>query len=261
VLARDVGKVTALTSQTGATAGALRVVREIVAGLDPAKFDLGDRAGRGGGAVRFAEEAGRAEDRMAGPVATLNRARSELQHDNAVMAQDERALWLQMRALRGYAELTQRLDEALEARIRDLETAEPARARLLRTDAVFPIRLRRREILTHLAVAAQGYAALRVIEATNDDLIRTIDTAVATTIAAVRAAARAVRIMTTAALVERARAGLALNEELARAGRALDAVERSELTVLEAVQSTLKTIQDDATTRSTGDQGDRARRM
>ena len=258
VLARDVGKVRAFTAQTGATAAALRAVRDIVAGLDPSRFDLGDGAGRGG--ATFAREAARAEERMTGPIATLNQARSELQHDNAVMAQDERALWLQMRALRGYAELTQRLDGALEDRIRAIAATESARARLLTTEALFPIRLRRREILTHLAVAAQGYAALRVIEGTNADLIRTIDTAVATTIAAVRAAARAVRVMTTAELVERARAGLALNEELTRAGRALDAVEDSELTVLEAVQSTLKAIRDDAATRSTTEQTGRTRR-
>ena len=111
---------------------------------------------------------------------------------------------------------------------------------------MLPIRRRRQDILTHLAVAAQGYAALRTIERTNESLARAIDTAATTTLSAVRAAALAARAVATAERVERGLASLGIGDALAEANLALDAVDRTKVTVLEAVRSALRAVHDDA---------------
>ena len=70
--------------------------------------------------------------------------------------------------------MAERLDNALETRIATIEASDPDRARALREDVLFPVRHRRQEILTQLAVAVQGYAALRVVEINNRELVRAV---------------------------------------------------------------------------------------
>ena len=119
-------------------------------------------------------------------IAALTVSRSRLEGDNAAIAQEIRALTTEMETLRQYAELTRVLDETLDRRIASLETSDPDRARALRTDVLFPIRQRLRDLLTQLAVAFQGQAALRMVEANNREVARAIRTATTTTAAALR---------------------------------------------------------------------------
>ena len=127
--------------------------------------------------------------------------RTELERDNAAIEQEERALWTEMEMLRQYAFMAQRLDEALEARIATLDRDDPAGRGVLREDVLFPVRQRRQEILTQLAVAAQGYAALRVVEQNNHEVIRAIGTATTTTVAALRTAVMVAQAPTNQRLV------------------------------------------------------------
>ena len=76
----------------------------------------------------------------------------------------------------------------LERRIDGLAGTDPDRGRFLRQDVLFPIRQRLQDILTQLAVATQGYAALRIVEQNNHEVIRAIATATTTTTAALRTA-------------------------------------------------------------------------
>ena len=85
--------------------------------------------------------------------------------------------------------MTERLDESLDARIAAIDATDPRRATALREDVLLPVRVRRRDILTQLAVVSQGYAALGIIKRTNDDLIGAVRAATTTTVAAVRTAA------------------------------------------------------------------------
>jgi uncharacterized protein YaaN involved in tellurite resistance len=130
-----------------------------------------------------------AQGRIRGIVLALTTAREALIRDNSVIGQEQRSLWMEMEMLRQYAYMAERLDAALELRLATLERGDPGGARLLREDVLFPVRQRRQDILTQLAVATQGYAALRVVDQNNLAVIRSIQGATTTTVAALRTAA------------------------------------------------------------------------
>jgi Uncharacterized protein involved in tellurite resistance len=106
-----------------------------------------------------------------------------------------------METLRQYAYMARTLDETLERRIDALATSDPVRARTLREDVLFPVRHRLQDILTQLAVAAQGYAALRVVQQNNQEVVRAIQTATTTTTAAMRTAVMVAQALTDQRLV------------------------------------------------------------
>jgi uncharacterized protein YaaN involved in tellurite resistance len=65
---------------------------------------------------------------------------------------------------------------------------EPARANGLKVDVLAVVRRRRQEILTQLAITTQGFAALRIVEDNNAEVIRAVASAISTTTAAMRTA-------------------------------------------------------------------------
>ena len=171
-------------------------LRHTVEELNPARYDLAQGTPRkllgvipfGDRLRSYFDRYSRARQHIEGIVEALGEGRGELERDNAAIEQEERSLWTEMETLRQYAFLAQRLDEAVEARAREIEATDEARARVLREDVLFPVRRRRQEILTQLTVAAQGYAALRVVEQNNRELVRAVQTATTTTVAAMRTA-------------------------------------------------------------------------
>jgi hypothetical protein len=248
LLAGDIRVVTALARRNGPAVEAFRALRALVADVNPARFNVGDQAGRG--ADRFAARVAAAEEEMTREIARLSDGRDALQRENAVLGQQERALWLQMRGLRRYARLAERLDQALEALAEGIVDQDRARATRIRADVLLAARRRRSELLTHLAVAAQGYAALRLIERTNEDLIRTIDHAIATTRTAVRAAALAARSANGARQLGQPVTTEGVRSTMAAAVQALEAINRSRSDVLETMQSTLRSIRADVDSAS-----------
>ena len=184
-------------------------LRHTVEDLNPAKYNLtGDRPRKVLGVIPFGDRVrgyfdryAKAQGHIQGVVRALEEGRSELERDNAAIAQEERSLWTEMETLRQYALMAQRLDEALETRIDAVGGSDPARGRALREDILFPVRRRRQEILTQLAVATQGYAALRVVEQNNHEVIRAIQTATTTTVAALRTAVMVAQALTNQRLV------------------------------------------------------------
>lgn len=133
----------------------------------------------------------RSEHRIRGLVAALDADRAALEQDNAAIGQLERALWGEIEGLREHAALTTRLDEILEGRIEELQQTEPERGRALQTEALFVIRRRRRDLVMQLAVASQGYSALRLIEHDNLEVIWAVRSAATTTATAIRTASLA----------------------------------------------------------------------
>jgi uncharacterized protein YaaN involved in tellurite resistance len=248
LLARDRRVVAALAGRNGAAGRALAELRSIVAELDPGS--AGPVAGDAGQAAmrRYASRVAAAESELADATTTLDQGRSSLLRENASMAQQERALWLQMGSLRRYGRLAQRLDELLTGRLDALSTTEPDRARRLSADVLYPIRRRRQELLTHLAVASQGYAALRMIEATNAELVRTIDAATSTTTAVVHAARLAVQRMQGARQLGQEVSQVDIRASMAAAIGALTAVNRSRTEVLSAMEASLRALSEDANT-------------
>ncbi|MFG2710254.1 toxic anion resistance protein [Streptomyces goshikiensis] len=127
--------------------------------------------------------------------ATLNRivgalrgGQDELRRDNAALHTERARLWETMGKLQEYAVLTEALDAAVEQRIAEAERSEPRAADALRADVLFPVRQKHQDLLTQLAVCAQGYLAMDVVRRNNDELIKGVDRAATTTVSALRIA-------------------------------------------------------------------------
>lgn len=186
---------TALLQGNSSLTKTLMQLRHSVEELDPARHDLRAPASRTLGVIpvssgmrRYFDRYAKAQGRIGELIETLEACRAALQHDNAVIGQEQQALWTEIETLRQYAFMAERLDEGVEARIVSIDTTDGDRARGLREDVLFPVRQRRQDILTQLAVATQGYAALRVVQGNNDHLIRAVQAATTTTVTALRTA-------------------------------------------------------------------------
>jgi uncharacterized protein YaaN involved in tellurite resistance len=119
---------------------------------------------------------------------SLYRGQDELRKDNGAIEQEKVNLWATMGRLQQYALLAARLDQALEGKIAGLEATDPERARLLRQDVQFYVRQKHQDLLTQLAVSVQGYLALDLVRKNNHELIKGVDRATTTTVAALRTA-------------------------------------------------------------------------
>jgi uncharacterized protein YaaN involved in tellurite resistance len=119
---------------------------------------------------------------------SLYRGQDELGKDNGAIEQEKVNLWATMGRLQQYALLAARLDQALEDKIAGLEATDPERARLLRQDVQFYVRQKHQDLLTQLAVSVQGYLALDLVRKNNHELIKGVDRATTTTVAALRTA-------------------------------------------------------------------------
>jgi len=122
-------------------------------------------------------------------VRALASGKDELGKDNASIEVEKSHMWTLMGKLGEYNELATALDVAVEDQVRILESqGRTEDANTLRADALFPIRQRRQDIMTQMAVAVQGYMALDLIRKNNLELMRGVDRAQTTTIAALRTA-------------------------------------------------------------------------
>jgi uncharacterized protein YaaN involved in tellurite resistance len=121
-------------------------------------------------------------------ITSLYQGQDELQRDNASIEQEKANLWTAMGRLRQYSYLAQRVDASLTAKISSLETTDPDRARVLKEDMLFPVRQKNQDLLTQLAVSIQGYLALDIIRRNNLELVRGVQRATTTTVAALRTA-------------------------------------------------------------------------
>ncbi|WP_329116646.1 toxic anion resistance protein [Streptomyces sp. NBC_01353] len=119
-------------------------------------------------------------------VGSLRGGQDELRRDNAALQTERARLWETMGKLQEYAVLTEALDAAVEERI--ALTADPSAADALRSDVLFPVRQKHQDLLTQLAVCAQGYLAMDVVRRNNDELIKGVDRAATTTVSALRIA-------------------------------------------------------------------------
>ena len=122
-------------------------------------------------------------------IKALDSGQDELRKDNAAIETEKANMWQMMGKLREYNELAAALDGPLEQKVAELEAAGRTEdANVVRSDALFPVRQRRQDIMTQMAVAVQGYMALDLIRRNNLELIRGVDRAQTTTIAALRTA-------------------------------------------------------------------------
>jgi uncharacterized protein YaaN involved in tellurite resistance len=131
----------------------------------------------------------------------LAASQDELRKDNAAIEQERANLWTLMGQLTEYAVLMGQLDDGLDRRLLELDSSDPTRANAFRSDVQFAVRQRRQDILTQLAVAAQGYLAMDMVKQNNVELIKGVERARTTTLSALRTAVIVAEALTNQKLV------------------------------------------------------------
>lgn len=173
-------------------AGSLVELRRVVEDLDPR--DLPASKGRkflsklpGGNKLRdHVAKYASSQTTLNKIVGSLRGGQDELRRDNAALQTERVRLWETMGKLQEYVVLTQALDTAVEEHIAGAEAVDPAQADTLRADVLFPVRQKHQDLLTQLAVCAQGYLAMDVVRRNNEELIKGVDRAATTTVSALR---------------------------------------------------------------------------
>lgn len=118
----------------------------------------------------------------------LYRGKDELLRDNAAIDQEKVKLWQMKERLEQYSYMAGKLDDALTEKIAVIEDSDPDRAKTMKEDVLFYVRQKRQDLLTQLAVTVQGYLALDLVRKNNVELIKGVDRATTTTVAALRTA-------------------------------------------------------------------------
>jgi uncharacterized protein YaaN involved in tellurite resistance len=198
----------ALNKEAGIGADLVQL-RKIVEDLDPGKS--GKLQGRkklfglipfGGDKLRsYFDSYKSAQGNINAILGALKSGKDELLKDN-ISIEDERAkLWDAMGKLEQMVHMSKVLDEKLEEKATELDITDPAKAKAIRESALFYVRQRTQDLLTQLAVSVQGYLALDLVKKNNVELMKGVDRASTTTVAALRTAVTVAEAMTNQKLV------------------------------------------------------------
>ena len=131
----------------------------------------------------------------------LASGKDELLMDNAAIDVERQKLWEAMGNLEQMVHISKALDEKLEEKAEDLDATDPAKAKAIRETALFYVRQRTQDLLTQMAVSVQGYLALDLVKKNNVELVKGVDRASTTTVAALRTAVTVAEAMTNQRLV------------------------------------------------------------
>lgn len=170
-------------------------LRQTVTELDPHRADLTGvkKALRwlpGGSRIdSYFQRYQSAQQHLDAIIKSLNSGQDDLRKDNAAIETEKANMWATMGRLAEYNELAGALDAALVDKVAELEAAGRQQdADTVRADALFPVRQRRQDLMTQMAVNVQGYMALDLVRKNNIELIKGVDRAQTTTISALRTA-------------------------------------------------------------------------
>lgn len=191
------------------TAKTLNDLRVTVVELTPNRADLEGKPVRkilgfipGGNKIQaYFDRYKSAQSQLDDITKALAASQDELRKDNAAIEQERANLWKLMGDLTEYVVLLAALDEGLDRRIAELELSDPQRAGAFRADVQFAVRQRRQDLLTQLAVAAQGYLAMDMVKQNNVELIKGVERARTTTLSALRIAVITAEALTNQKLV------------------------------------------------------------
>ena len=132
---------------------------------------------------------------------SLANGKDELLMDNAAIDTERAGLWKTMHKLEQMVHISKSLDQKLEDKANELDATEPAKAKAIRETALFYTRQRTTDLLTQMAVTVQGYLALDLVKKNNVELVKGVDRASTTTVAALRTAVTVAQAMTNQKLV------------------------------------------------------------
>jgi uncharacterized protein YaaN involved in tellurite resistance len=175
--------------------GVLRTLQELrstVSDFDPqhlaGRYRTLSRLPGGRRLRRYIERFESAQRQLDSIVAALDHGEESLRRDNAAIAQERASLWKTTERLNEYVLLAGALDRATVEQAAQLRFSDPARAKALEDEALYPIRQRRQDLTTQIAISVQAYLALDVIAKNNVQLIAGVERAKTTTVSALRTA-------------------------------------------------------------------------
>ena len=132
---------------------------------------------------------------------SLASGKDELLMDNAAIDVERANMWKTMGRLEQMIHISKVMDQRLEEKANELDATEPAKAKAIRETALFYTRQRTTDLLTQMAVTVQGYLALDLVKKNNVELVKGVDRASTTTVAALRTAVTVAQAMTNQRLV------------------------------------------------------------
>jgi uncharacterized protein YaaN involved in tellurite resistance len=121
-------------------------------------------------------------------IEALKHGKDELMRDNAAIEQEKINLWALMERLEKYIYIGKKLDGELDAKAHALDATDADKARVVREELLFYARQKVTDLLTQMSVNVQGYLALDLVRKNNLELIKGVDRATTTTVAALRTA-------------------------------------------------------------------------
>jgi len=142
-----------------------------------------------------------AQTHIGGILTALANGKDELLMDNAAIDVERRKMWESMGKLEQMVHISKTLDERLEAKATELDGVDPAKAKIIRENALFYARQRTQDLLTQMAVTVQGYLALDLVKKNNVELVKGVDRASTTTVGALKTAITVAQAMTNQKLV------------------------------------------------------------
>jgi len=119
---------------------------------------------------------------------SLASGKDTLIKDNAAIDVERQNMWATMGRLEQMIHIAKTMDGRLESKALELDSSDPAKAKAIRESALFYVRQRTQDLLTQMAVTVQGYLALDLVKKNNVELVKGVDRASTTTVAALRTA-------------------------------------------------------------------------
>lgn len=129
-----------------------------------------------------------AQSHLESIMTSLMAGKDGLLRDNASIDQERSEMWSLMGKLEQCIYVCKAIDAELSARVAEIATSDPERAKRIEANVLFYARQKSGDLLTQMAVNAQGYMALDVIKRNNVELIKGVDRARTTTLSALRTA-------------------------------------------------------------------------
>ncbi|WP_336958236.1 toxic anion resistance protein [Sphingobium aquiterrae] len=119
---------------------------------------------------------------------SLASGKDTLIKDNAAIDVERQNMWATMGRLEQMTHISKAMDARLESKALELDATDPSKAKAIRETALFYVRQRTQDLLTQMAVTVQGYLALDLVKKNNVELVKGVDRASTTTVAALRTA-------------------------------------------------------------------------
>jgi uncharacterized protein YaaN involved in tellurite resistance len=181
--------------QEGGVGSELAQLRRVIEDLDPGRQGNLSAPKKLFGMIPFGskmrnyfDQYKSSQTHIAGILKGLASGRDELLMDNAAIDTERANLWASMGRLEQMIHLSKAMDAKLEETANELDHSDPAKAKAIRETALFYTRQRTQDLLTQMAVTVQGYLALDLVKKNNVELVKGVDRASTTTVAALRTA-------------------------------------------------------------------------